>query len=150
MFWHTVINIYILILLIIISSGFIDLLLLWLCFIVIVVITVIFLSIINVICFILSHFISHCSYYYEFWLLVACDVCVSSGIIFSPFSCEWFTFRIGLLIHVKNHFFLPLSFISTLSSSQSFYFFQHYQSLGEKSANKSEWYGLLLPIDCFE
>ena len=44
---------------------------------------------------------------------------------------------------------LSLSFISSSSSSLSFYFFQHYQSLGENSVNEFEWHGLPLPIDYF-
>ena len=46
-------------------------------------------------------------------------------------------------------FLLSLSFISSSSSSLSFYFFQHYQSLGENSAIESEQHGLPLPIDYF-
>ena len=85
----------------------------------------------------LYHFISF--YFLLFilpWLLSVCcvwRVCVLSYIFF-PFLVNDLHFIIALLIHVKNHF-LVLSFISSLSSSQSFYFFQCYQSLGENSAN---------------
>ena len=74
LFWLTVIITYILIIiLIIITIDFIVLLLL-LYFIFVTVIIIIVLSIINVIYFILSHFISYCSYYFDFYLRVACDV----------------------------------------------------------------------------
>ena len=74
LFWLTVIISYIFILvLIIITINFIVLLLL-LNFILVTVIIIIFLSIVNVIYFVLSHFISYCSYYHEFCLRVACDV----------------------------------------------------------------------------
>ena len=94
LFWLTVIIIYILILiLIIITIDFIVLLLL-LYFIFVTVIIIIVLSIINVIYFILSHFISYCSYYYDFCLRVACDVYVS---LFSHY-------RLYHHCHHHNHF----------------------------------------------
>ena len=93
LFWRTVINIYILIL-IIITFDFIVLLLL-LYFVCVTVIIIIVLSIINVICFILSHFISCCSYYYDFCLRVVCDV---YGSLFSHS-------RLYHHCHHHNHFF---------------------------------------------
>ena len=84
--WLTVIIIYILIvLIIIITIAFIILLILLLYFIVIIVIIIIVLLVINAIYSILSNFISYFSYYYDFCLCVACDVYVSSGIIFPLF-----------------------------------------------------------------
>ena len=91
--WLTVISIYILILVIIVNIDFIVLLLL-LYFIFVTVIIIIVLSIINVIYFILSHFISYCSYYYDFCLRVACDVYVS---LFSHY-------RLYHHCHHHNHF----------------------------------------------
>ena len=91
LFWLTVIIIYMLIIItviiitiiiIIITIAFIILLLSLLYFIIIVIIIIV-LSIINVVYFILSHFISYCSYYYDFCLCIAWDVYVSSR-IFSP------------------------------------------------------------------
>ena len=115
LFWLTVIIIYILILLfIIIAIDFIVLLLL-LYFIFVTVIIIIVLSIINVIYFILSHFISYCSYYYDFCLRVACDV---YGSLFSHY-------RLYHHCHHHNHFI----------------FFQHYQSLRENSAIEFERQG---------
>ena len=93
LFWLTVIIIYILILiLIIITIDFIVLLLL-LYFIFVTVIIIIVLSIINVIYFILSHFICYCSYYYDFCLRVACDVYVSLFSHYCLYHC-----------HHHNHF----------------------------------------------
>ena len=77
LFLLTVIIIYILVLLLIIITIDFIVLLLLLYFICITVIIVIVLSIINVIYFILSHFICYYSYYYDFCLRVACDVYVS-------------------------------------------------------------------------
>ena len=101
LFWLTVIIIYILILLIIIITIDFIVLLLLLYFIFVTVIIIIVLSIINVIYFILSHFISYCSYYYDFCLCVACDVYVS-------FLVNDLHFILALLIHVKNHFSLAI------------------------------------------
>ena len=91
--WLIVIIIYILIIIIIITIDFIILLLL-LYFIVIIVIIIIVLSIINVIYFVLSHFISYCSYYYNFCLRVACEV---YGSLFSHY-------RLYHHCHHHNHF----------------------------------------------
>ena len=108
LFWLTVIIIYILILiLIIITIDFIVLLLL-LYFIFVTVIIIIVLSIINVIYFILSHFISYCSYYYDFCLCVVCDVYVSHFFFLFPFLVYDLHFILALLIHVKNHFSLAI------------------------------------------
>ena len=94
LFWLTFIIIYILILiLIIIAINFIVLLLL-LHFIFVTVIIIIVLSIISVIYFILSDFISCCSYYYDFCLRVACDVYVS------PFFFIFFFSLFLLLIYI--------------------------------------------------
>ena len=120
LFWLTVIIIYILVL-IIITIRFIVLLLL-IYFIFVTVIIIIVLSIINVIYFILSHFISYCSYYYDFCFRVARDV---YGSLFSHY-------RLYHHCHHHNHFF-----------------FQHYQSLEENSAIEFERHGLPLPIDYF-
>ena len=98
------------------------LLLLFPYFTVIIVIIIIVLSIISVVCFILSHFISYCLY-------LVCELrvtCVSSHNFFSLF---WLMIKIlysHYLYLSRNIFLLPLSFISSLSSSQSFYFFQRY------------------------
>ena len=93
LFWLTVIIIYILILiLVIIAIDFVLILLLY--FIFVTVIIIIVLSIINVIYFILSHFISYCSYYYDFCLRVACDV---YGSVFSHY-------RLYHHCHCYNHF----------------------------------------------
>ena len=77
LFLLTVIIIYILIIFLIIITIDLIVLLLLLYFIFVTVIIIIALSIINVIFIILSHFISYCSYYYDFCLRVACDVYVS-------------------------------------------------------------------------
>ena len=53
---------------------------------------------------ILSHFISYCSYYYDFCLCVMCDVYVPS-LIFFPFLINDLHFILALLIHVQNLFF---------------------------------------------
>ena len=80
LFWLTVIIIYILLLIIIIIFT--------ICFTFVkVIIVIIILSIINVIYFILSLFISYCSYYYNFCLRVACDVYVSPFFVF--FFCSF-------------------------------------------------------------
>ena len=77
LFWLTVVIIYILILILTIIT---------ICFIFVkVIIVIIILSIINVIYFILSLFISYCSYYYNFCLRVACDVYVSPFLFFVCF-----------------------------------------------------------------
>ena len=81
LFWLTVIIIYILILLLLIVTIDFIILLLLLYFIVIIVIIIIVLSLTNVIYFTLSHFISYCSYYYDFCLCVACDVYLSSRFV---------------------------------------------------------------------
>ena len=136
LFWLTVIIIYILILLIIIVTTDFIILLLLLYLTVIIVIIIIVLSLINVIYFILSHFISYCSYYYDFCLCV----CVWRVCVPFPFSPLFLLMIYILYSHClymsKISFLQPLSFISSLSSSQQFYFFQHYQSFGENSANK--------------
>ena len=86
LFWLTDIIIYILILfVIIVTIAFIILSILLLYFIVIIVIIIIVLMVINAIYSILPHFISCCSYYYDFCLCVACDVHVSSRIFFPLF-----------------------------------------------------------------
>ena len=108
MFWLTVIIIYILILLIIIITIDFIVLLLLLYFIFVTVIIIIVLSIINVIYFILSHFISYCSYYYDFCLRVACDVYVSHFFFLFPFLVNDLHFILALLIHAKNHFSLAI------------------------------------------
>ena len=56
---------------------------------------------------ILSHFISYCSYYYDFCLCVVCDVYVPSR-IFSPFLINDLHFILALLIHVQNLFFFAI------------------------------------------
>ena len=102
LFWLTVIIIYILLLLLLIIIFTI-------CFTFVkVIIVIIILSIINVIYFILSLFISYCSYYYNFCLRVACDVYVSPFFVFCffvffPFLVNDLHFVLALLIHVKNH-----------------------------------------------
>ena len=116
-------------------------------FIVIIVITIIVLSIINVIYFILSHFVSFCSYYYDFCFVLRVT-CMCP--FFSPLLLMTFILQSHCLYMSRIIFLQPLSFISSLSSSQPFYFFQHYQSLGQNSANEFEWHGLPLPIDYFE
>ena len=73
-------------------------------FIVIIVGIIIVLSIINVNHFILFNFISYRSYYYDFYLRVVCDGCVSPRIFFSSFLVNDLHFIFALLIHVKNHF----------------------------------------------
>ena len=72
------------------------------------VIIVIVLSIIDVVYFNLSHFISYCSYYYDFWLRVACDVYLSHVFSFPYFLVNGLHFMLALLMHVKNHFSLAI------------------------------------------
>ena len=72
------------------------------------VIIVIVLSIIDVVYFNLSHFISYCSYYYDFWLRVACDVYLSHVFSFPYFLVNGLHFILALLMHVKNHFSLAI------------------------------------------
>ena len=95
--------------------------------------------------FTLSHFISYCSYYYDFCLCVMCDVYVPS-LIFFPFLINDLHFILALLIHVQNLFFLPLSFISSLPSSQSFYFFITTSHCGRIQEMNFERHGLPLPL----
>ena len=133
---------YILILTIIIIVIDFIILLLLLYFIVIIVIIIIVLSIINVIYFILSHFISYCSYYYDFCLCVACDVYVS-------FLVNDLHFILALLMHVKNHFSLAITVYIIIVIITTIVFLQHYQSLGENSENEFKRHGLPLPIDYF-
>ena len=57
--------------------------------------------------FTLSHFISYCSYYYDFCLCVVCDVYVPSRIFF-PFLINDLHFILALLIHVQNLFFFTI------------------------------------------
>ena len=80
---------YPILLITIIIIAFIILLLL-----LVIIVIIIFLSLINVIYFILSHFISYCSYYYDFCLRVACDV---YGSLFSHY-------RLYHHCHHHNHF----------------------------------------------
>ena len=94
----------ILLIIIIITIALIILLLLLLYFFVIIVIISIVLSITNVTYFILSHFISCCSYYYDFCLCVACDVYVSSRIFFL-FSYYWFKFYNRIAYTCQESFF---------------------------------------------
>ena len=94
---------YPILLITIIIIAFIILLLL-----LVIIVIIIFLSLINVIYFILSHFISYCSYYYDFCLRVACDVYVSHFFFLFPFLVNDLHFILALLIHAKNHFSLAI------------------------------------------
>ena len=69
-------------------------------------IIIIVLSIINVVYFNLSYFISYCSYHYDFCLCVACDVC--HFFFLFPFLVNDLHFILALLIHAKNHFSLAI------------------------------------------
>ena len=103
-------------------------------FIVIIVVIIIVLSVIHVIHFISFYFIPYCLYYYDFCLRVVCDVIcppqknfifvfvffVFFFVFFFFFFVNDLHFILALLIHV---FLLPLSFISSSSSSLSFYLF---------------------------
>ena len=91
----------------------------------------------------------YCSYYYDFCFLV-CVMCMY------PFV-DYFFFLLLMIYILYSHcsymsriiFLQSLLFISSSSSSLSFQFFQHYQSLGQNSANEFEQHGLPLPIDYF-
>ena len=128
LFWLTAIIIYTLILLIIIiiTIAFI-ILILFLCFIVIIVIIIIVLSIISVFFILFFFLIVHITMTF---VCALCVMCICPLVIFFPFLVNDLHFILALLIHVKNHFLFSLPLISSLSSSQSFYFFQHYQLLG--------------------
>ena len=90
--WLTVIIIYILILILITIDFTVLLLLLYSIFVTVIIIIV--LSIVNVIYFILSHFICYCSYYYGFCLRVACDV----------YRSRFSHYRLYHHCHHHNHF----------------------------------------------
>ena len=133
LFWLTVIIIYILILVIIINIDFVLLLLLY--FIFVTVISIIVLSIINVIYLILSHFISYCSYYYDFCLCVVCDVYVSHFFFLFPFLVYDLHFILALLIHVKNHFSLAIIIYIIIVSITTILFFSTLPVIGGEFTN---------------
>ena len=116
--------------------------LLLLYFIVIIVIIIIVLSIINVILFYLVLFPIY------FLLCVACDMYGSCRIFF-PFLVNDLRIILALLIHVRNHFSFAIIVYIIIVFITVILFFQHYQSLGENSANEFEQHGLPSPIDYF-
>ena len=78
----------------------------------------------NLIYFILSDFISYCSCYYAFCLCVVWDVYVSSSnFAFFLFLLMIYILYSHCLFILRIIFLLSLLLISSLSSSQSFYFF---------------------------
>ena len=78
----------------------------------------------NLIYFILSDFISYCSCYYAFCLCVVWDVYVSSSnFAFFIFLLMIYILYSHCLFILRIIFLLSLLLISSLSSSQSFYFF---------------------------